>query len=92
MTCPNCPTHNTRREPSNRADGPGWQIYCAVCAEFFEPCTIRLGPMEFCKLTAGHGNVHEDKSGNAYVLNLAGVSRLCITREDANDLRKWDDS
>ena len=85
MICPNCPTHHVRREPSNRADGPGWQIYCAVCAEFWDPCMLRLGPMEFCRMTKGHGNAHEDRHGNVYVLNLAGVRKLEATLADTEN-------
>jgi len=74
MTCPKDPTHNTRLEPAK--DKPGYQVYCAVCAEFWDPCPVRLGPMEYCCMTKDHGNVHVDRNGYAYVLNLEGVAQL----------------
>ncbi len=81
MTCPNNESHITRREPTGNERGqPARQIYCTVCAEFFDTCPIQLGPMEVCVLTKDHGNVHIDSRGNAHVLNLQGVSQLSVTR------------
>jgi len=64
VICPNSPTHHVRREPSNKADGPGWQGYCAVCAEFFEPCTKMGSPMTTCVLAKGHKELHRNQQGD----------------------------
>lgn len=77
MMCPN--GHEARREPNDKPKPCfPFQLYCPPCAEFFEFCALKVHPMDVCWLPKGHGNVHEDSRGHAYVLNLSGVTGLSI--------------